>query len=281
MKGVARAWRRALRAQFSRRMLMLSFIPLLLSLLVWGGLLWAFLPGLFDWLHALFVEYGWFQSSGSMLSMLGLGVLKVVVVPMMAIILLLPLMIASSLLFMGIFAMPAIERHVGRRDYPGLEQKGGGSFAGSVWMNLSSVAVFALLWLCTVPLYAIPPLAVVVQAALWGWVASRVMSYDALAAHASAPERQAIMRTHRWPLLAIGMASGALGALPGIAWMGGAVLAVVLFPILAILSAWLYLVIFLFTGLWYQYYCLQALEELRVASPSAVAPAPLHGDKAL
>jgi hypothetical protein len=45
----------------------------------------------------------------------------------------------------------------------------------------------------------------------------------------------------------------------------------VLFPILAILSAWLYLVIFLFTGLWYQYYCLQALEELRMADASAVA----------
>ncbi|MET0983377.1 MAG: EI24 domain-containing protein [Telluria sp.] len=289
MNGVARAWRRALRAQFSRRMLMLSFIPLLLSLLAWGGLLWAFLPGLLDWLHALFVEQGWFQSSGSMLATLGLGALKVIVVPMVAIILLLPLMIASSLLFMGMFAMPAIENHVGRRDYPKLERKEGGSFAGSVWMNLSSVAVFALLWLCTVPLYALPPLAVVVQAALWGWVASRVMSYDALAAHASEAERKAIMHTHRWPLLAIGMASGALGALPGIAWMGGAVLAVVLFPILAILSAWLYLVIFLFTGLWYQYYCLQALEELRLAdtganaSASASGPtaAPMHGDRAV
>lgn len=278
MNGVARAWRRALRAQFSRRMLALSFIPLLLALLVWGALLWAFLPGLLDWLHALFLEYGWFQASGSVLSMLGLGVLKVVVVPMVAIIVLLPLMIASALLFMGIFAMPAIERHVSRRDYPQLERKDGGSFAGSVWMNLSSVAVFALLWLCTVPLYAVPPLAVVVQAALWGWVASRVMSYDALAAHASAQERKAIMHAHRWPLLAIGMASGVLGALPGIAWMGGAVLAVVLFPVLAIVSAWLYLVIFLFTGLWYQYYCLQALEELRLASPGTSAPAPLDGE---
>jgi hypothetical protein len=273
MNGVARAWRRALRAQFSGRMLTLSFVPLLLTLLVWGGLLWAFLPGLLDWLRALFVEYGWFQSTGSMLSTLGLGMLKAIVVPMMAAVLLLPLMIAAALLFMGIFAQPALERYVGRRDFPKLEQRQGGSFAGSVWMNLSSVLVFALLWLCTVPLYAIPPLAVVVQAGLWGWVSSRVMSYDALAAHAGEGERKAIMRAHRWPLLAIGMVSGVLGALPGIAWIGGAVLAVVLFPILAILSAWLYLVIFLFTGLWFQYYCLQALEELRMAGATApVAP---------
>jgi putative Mn2+ efflux pump MntP len=111
-----------------------------------------------------------------------------------------------------------------------------------------------------------------VQAALWAWVASRVMSYDALAAHASEAERRAIMRAHRGPLLAIGMVSGVLGALPGLAWMGGAVLAVVLFPFLAILSAWLYLVIFLFTGLWFQYYCLQALEELRAPAAAALAP---------
>ncbi|MFC5476803.1 EI24 domain-containing protein [Massilia suwonensis] len=269
MKGIATAWGRALAAGFSPRMMLLSLAPLLLSLLLWGGLLWAYGPALFDWLDGVFRDYGWFQSSGSVLSSLGLGVLKVVVVPLMAILLLLPLMIASALLFMGVFAMPAIERYVGRRQFPKLEQKEGGSFAGSVWMNLSSVLVFALLWLCTVPLYAIPPLAVLVQAALWGWVSSRVMSYDALAAHASAAERKTLMHTRRWPLLAIGMASGVLGALPGIAWMGGAVLAVALFPFLAILSAWLYVLIFLFTGLWFQYYCLQALEELRGQDASA------------
>ena len=269
MNGVATAWARALRAGFSRRMMLLSLVPLLLSLLAWGGLLWAFGPALFDSLQGVFTDYGWFQASGSLLSTLGLGMLKVVVVPLMAILLLLPLMIASSLLFMGIFAMPAIENYVSRKQYPQLEQKEGGSFAGGVWMNLTSALVFALLWVCSIPLYAFPPLAVAVQAALWGWVSSRVMSYDALAAHASPDERQAIMRARRWPLLAIGMASGLLGALPGLAWMGGAVLAMALFPFLAILSVWLYLLIFLFTGLWFQYYCLQALTELRTSGTSA------------
>lgn len=269
MSAVAIAWGRALRAQFSGRMLLLSLVPLLLSLLVWGALLWFGLQPFLDWLHAVFADYGWFQASGSMLSTLGLGVLQVMVVPLMAIILLLPLMIATSLLFMGIFAMPAIEAYVGRRQFSQLERKEGGSFAGSVWMNLTSVIVFAGLWLMTVPLYAVPPVAVLVQAALWGWVTSRVMSYDALAAHASPAERQALMKARRWQLLAIGMVSGVLGAMPGIAWMGGAVLSVVLFPFLAILSAWLYVMIFLFTGLWFQYYCLQALQDLRGANASA------------
>jgi len=272
LNGVATAWARALRAQFSRRMLLLSLLPLLLSLLVWGTVLGFGLQPFLDYLDRVFADYGWFGAGGGILSTLGLGALKVMVVPLMAIILLLPLMIASSLLFMGIVAMPAIERHVGRRQFPQLEQKEGGSFAGSVWMNLTSVIVFAGLWLMTVPLYAVPPLAVLVQAALWGWVTSRVMSYDALAAHASLEERKALMQARRWPLLAIGMVSGVLGAMPGIAWMGGAVLSVVLFPFLAIVSAWLYVLIFLFTGLWFQYYCLQTLENMREAQARVATP---------
>jgi len=263
MNGVLTAWRRALRAQFSRRMLLLSLAPLLLSLTLWGGLLWFGAQPLLDWLQGLFAEYEAFQTSGSVLAMLGLGMLKVMVVPLLAIALLLPLMIASNLLFMGIVAMPAIEHHVGARQFPKLEKKEGGSFAGSIAINLGSSIVFALLWLLTLPLYAVPPLAWLVQAALWAWVTSRVMSYDALAAHASAGERQRLMRRHRKALLTIGFASGLAGALPGIAWMGGAVLSFVLFPVLAMLSVWLYIMIFLFAGLWFQYYCLQALEEQR------------------
>jgi hypothetical protein len=39
------------------------------------------------------------------------------------------------------------------------------------------------------------------------------------------------------------------------------------------LSIWLYLLIFIFTGLWFQYYCLQALRELRAgAAVQATAP---------
>jgi hypothetical protein len=48
---------------------------------------------------------------------------------------------------------------------------------------------------------------------------------------------------------------------------------VVLFPVLAVLSIWLYLIIFIFTGLWFQYYCLQALEDLR-AGQANKEPAP-------
>lgn len=265
MRPIAIAYGRALRSQFSRRMLLLSVVPLLLSLALWGGLLYAGMQPLLDYLHDLFTEYGLFESSGSMLATLGLGFLKTLVVPLAAMLALLPLMIITSLLFIGVGAMPAIARHVSRVQFPDLERKEGGSFLGSLGVNLTGIVVFALMWIVTLPLYALAPLALLAQAVLWGWLTARVMSYDALSIHASAEERRAIRTGRGRQLLVIGTISGLLGALPGVVWIGGALLSVVLFPVLAVLSIWLYLIIFIFTGLWFQYYCLQALADLRAA----------------
>jgi hypothetical protein len=271
LRPIAVAYGRALRSQFSRRMLLLSVVPLLLSLALWGSLLYAGMQPLYDWLQATFQEYGLFETSGSILSTLGLGFLKTLVVPLVAMLALLPLMIITSLLFIGVGAMPAIARHVSRVQFPQLERKEGGSFLGSLGVNLSGIVVFALLWIVTLPLYALAPLALVVQAVIWGWLTARVMSYDALSIHASLEERRAIVRSRRRQLLIIGTISGLLGALPGVVWIGGALLSVVLFPALAVLSIWLYLIIFIFTGLWFQYYCLQALADLREEKSCASA----------
>jgi hypothetical protein len=274
LRPIAVAYGRALRSQFSRRMLLLSVVPLLLSLALWGSLLYAGMQPLYDWLQASFQEYGLFETSGSILSTMGLGFLKTLVVPLVAMLALLPLMIITSLLFIGIGAMPAIARHVSRVQFPQLERKEGGSFLGSLGVNLSGIVVFALLWIVTLPLYALAPVALLVQAVLWGWLTARVMSYDALSIHASLEERHAIVRSRRRQLLLIGTISGLLGALPGVAWIGGALLSVVLFPVLAVLSIWLYLIIFIFTGLWFQYYCLQALADLR-AGQAGKEPGPV------
>lgn len=264
MHAVLTAYGRALASQLSGRMLLLSALPFFLSVALWGTLLYFGMQPLIDYVQTLFQQYAGSQVSRTLLSALGMGV-----VPLVAMLLLLPLMILTSLLVMGIVAMPAIGRHVGARQFAGLEMKQGGSTLGSVGINFGSVLLFVPLWLMTLPLYFFPPLALAAQVALWGWLTARVMSYDALAAHASADERRAIMHRHRWPLLAIGMVSGVAGALPGIVWIGGALISVVLFPFLAMVSIWLYLVIFIFSGLWFQYYCLQALRELRTAAAGA------------
>ncbi len=267
MQAVLNAYGRALMAQLHGRMLLLSILPFILSLLLWGVLLWLGLQPLVDALQSLFIDYDLFKQTGGWLAALGLGALKLVVVPLAAMLLLLPLMVLTSLIFIGLVAMPAIVRHVGSRHYPALELKRGGNLLGSVGIALVSFGLFIGLWLLSLPLYLFPPLALLAQVALWGWLTSRVMSYDALADYASLDERQALMQQHRIPLLMIGVASGLAGALPGIVWVGGAVLSVVLFPLLAAISIWLYVLIFIFTGLWFQFYCLQALHVMRLDAP--------------
>ncbi|WP_025918275.1 EI24 domain-containing protein [Herminiimonas sp. CN] len=264
MRPVLTAFGRALLSQLHYRMLLLTILPFLLSLVIWGVALWQGLQPLIDWLQEYFLANDGFRISGNVLALLGLGALKTVLVPLIAMWLLLPLMILTALLCIGLIAMPIIVRHVGQRHFPGLEARKGGSFWGSLWMSASSFLIFVLLWLMTLPLSLVPPLGLIVLTALWGWLTYRVMAYDALADYADAAERRAILRIHRWPLLVIGAASGALGAAPTLLWLGGA-LSVIFFPLLAAASIWLYVLVFVFTGLWFQYYCLAALQKYRAA----------------
>jgi hypothetical protein len=265
MRPVLNALGRAILSQLHFRMLVLTLLPFLSSLLLWGLVLYLGLNPMIDSLHRYFADNNLFHWSGAALGFLGAGALKTVLVPLLAMWLLLPLMILTALVFVGLVAMPAIAKHVATRHYPQLEKRRGGSLAGSVATAIGAFLVFAFLWLLSLPLYLFPPLALLVQPVLWGWLTCRVMAYDALSEHASRDERHQLMRSERWPLLVIGIATGALGAAPTLLWLGG-VLSVIFFPLLAAISIWLYVLVFVFSGLWFQHYCLGALARLRHAS---------------
>ncbi len=267
MQAVLRSWGQAFGAQWHPRLLAMSVLPFLLALALWAVLLYLGLQSLIDYLHTLFSEYDGFARSGSILSALGLATLKTVVVPLLAMLALLPLMIVTALIFIGVVAMPLIVRHVGRRHFPTLELRRGGSVLGSIGMALGGMLIFLLLWLLTLPLYAFAPLALLAQALLWGWLTCRVMVYDALADYASVEERRALLRTHRGRLLLIGVVCGSASALPGALWVGGG-MALLALPVLAGAAIWLYVLMFIFTGLWFTYYCLEALAQLRTVAPA-------------
>ncbi len=263
---------RALLSQLHPRMLLLTLLPLAVAIALWGVALWWGLQPLIDQLHTWFADYGLFRKAGEMLDSLGLSGLRTLLVPLLAMWLLLPFMILTALVLVGLLAMPAIARHVGQAHYPQLQQRHGGSLAGSLWVSLSAFAGFIVFWLLTLPLNLVPLFALIVQPVLWGWLACRVMSYDALADYADSSERRAIVQRERWPLLAIGIATGSLGAVPGLLWLGG-VVSVIFFPLLATAAIWLYLLVFVFSGLWFQYYCLDALARLRSVPLPAADPA--------
>ncbi len=263
MRAVIHAYGRALLSQFHGKILLLSIVPFILSVALWALLLWLGLQPLLDWLHGHFVDFEIYRVTSDWLQSIGLGSLRSIVVPLFALLLLLPLMIVTAMIFIGVAAMPFIVRHVGGRHFPQLEKKQGGSILGGVWKALGAFGVFLVAWLCILPLYVVPPLAGIATVLLWGWLTSRVMSYDALADYASAEELAALQRQHRWQLMAIGVVSGLAGSLPALVWVGGAAAAIAFFPVLLAASIWVYVVIFIFTGLWFEYYCLQALAQLR------------------
>jgi hypothetical protein len=271
MRAVLIAFGRALLSQLHIRMLLLTLVPFGLSLLVWGVALWFGLQPMMDGVGRYFADNDGFRTAADMLGWLGLGALKAVVVPFVAMWVLLPLMILTALFFVALAAMPAVSRHVSRRHYPDLVQLRGGSLSGSLWTSVSSLLIFILVWLVTLPLLMVPPIAVLIQPALWGWLTYRVMAYDALADHASAQERKAILRAHRLPLFVIGTISAAMGAAPTLLWLGGALM-IFLVPVIAAVSIWLYVLVFIFTGLWFQYYCMEALASYRRTQAMAELP---------
>jgi hypothetical protein len=260
---------RAVISQLHFRMLLLTVLPFVASVVLWGGLLYVGLQPTIDWLQAYFADNNGFRIAGNVLEWFGLGNWRTVVVPFIAMWVLLPLMILTALVFVGIMAMPAIVRHVGGRQYPELEKRYGGTLLGSLWTALWSFTVFAVLWLVTLPLSLVPPLTFIVQPVLWGWLTYHVMAYDALQDHAGPDEYRAFMRKHRWPLLLIGAITGAMGAAPTLLWLGGA-LSVIFFPFLAAGAIWLYVVVFVFTGLWFTHYSLAALRQDRLQAPAII-----------
>ena len=192
----------------------------------------------------------------------GLGSLHLVLAPALLLFLAIPVIVMVTLLFVAMFMTPSMVALVASRRFPQLERKQGGSLLGSIARSLGSTLLAAVALVATVPLWLVPPLVLILPPLIWGWLTYRVMSYDALADHASAEEREQIFRENRPALLGIGVLSGYLGAAPSLLWASGAMF-IAMAPILVPLAIWIYTLVFAFSSLWFAHYCLAALEQLR------------------
>ncbi|RYF69292.1 MAG: EI24 domain-containing protein, partial [Comamonadaceae bacterium] len=183
-----------------------------------------------------------------------------------------PLLVLVALVIVAAFMAPALTRLVGGRRFPALEQKKGASVIGSVARSLGLTLLALVALVVSMPLWLVPPLVLILPPLIWGWLTYRVMSFDALAEHASAEERATLLRTHRLPLLGIGVLCGYLGAAPSIVWASGLLFAAAFFALVP-LAIWIYTLVFAFSALWFAHYCLDALAQLRAqrAAPAGGA----------
>ncbi|MEO8856847.1 MAG: EI24 domain-containing protein [Burkholderiaceae bacterium] len=257
------------------RVIALSFLPLIIMLVLALGLGYFYWDSSLDWVRNMLeasstvsVMMGWLQSIGA-------GGLKSVLAPLIVIFTVTPFLVLLVLIAVATMMAPALVSLVAERRFPDLERKHGGSFLASLFWSLGSVVLALLALIVSIPLWLVPPLVLVLPPLIWGWLTYRVMAYDALAAHASRPERLEIFRRYRGWLLGIGVVTGFLGAAPSVLWASGAMFAVA-FVILMPVAIWIYTVVFAFSALWFTHFGLAALQALRANAvvPQAARPAP-------
>jgi hypothetical protein len=218
---------------------------------------WALIDALLHWLEA----YG------------GSG-LRTLLAPLIVVSLALPLIVVLSLLMVAVFMAPALVALVVKRRFADLEARHGASLWQSVLWSLGCTLVAVVALVLSLPLWFVPPLVMLVPPLIWGWLTCRVMAFDVLAEYASIDERRTILHEQRWPLLAMGVACGYLGAAPTLLWAVGAA-TLVFAPLLVVVSVWLYTLVFAFAALWFAHFALAALQRLRqVRIPLPPEPVP-------
>jgi hypothetical protein len=244
------------------RVIALSILPLLIMTVLSLGLGYFFWDAALESVRGGLDSYEMVNSSVRWLEGLGLSSLRLVLAPALLLFLAIPAIVIVSLLFVAVFMTPAMVALVAERRFPLLARKKGGSLVASLIWSLGSTVLAAFALVVSMPLWLIPPLILVLPPLIWGWLTYRVMSYDALADHASREERQQILKENRASLLGIGVLSGYLGAAPSLIWASGAMF-VALAPVLVPVAIWVYTLVFAFSSLWFSHYSLAALEQLR------------------
>jgi len=261
-------WRSAIYCLYPR-VIVLSVLPLVLIVaLSWllGYLYWdtaiTFVRGWLDASSGLALVWGWLEG-------VGLANLKTVVAPLLVIFSFTPLVVVASLLAVSFLMTPALTRLVAERRFNGLQRKQGGSLLKSVWWTFFSLVLALGALVLTLPMWLVPPLALLLPAFIWGWLTYRVMAFDVLAEFASADERETLMARHRMSFLSMGVITGLMGAAPSLVWASGALFAAA-FVILVPVAIWIYTLVFAFSSLWFAHFALAALHALR-EEPRAAA----------
>lgn len=187
IRDILRALLDAAHSLFHPKILMIMLWPMLLALIVWGGLAWLFWD---SWLGTL---ANWLQPLQNFLGRHDFVWLASMVAVIFLVLLLAPLALTTALFIAAVIAMPMMVRHVAARDFPDLVQRHGGTFGGSVWNALVAIGVFCGLWLLTLPLWLLAGTGALFSLFLTAYLNQRLFRYDALSEHASRQEFDQIL----------------------------------------------------------------------------------------
>ena len=210
MEAVFRALARAVGSLVHPVILLILLIPMVVAAAVWLGVAWAYWDTWTTAIQSLVMDHTGYSWTARWDLTEVAGVVAVIVV----VILLTPAIIVTALLIAAIFAMPVLVSHVTRRDYPQLERRKGGTVLGSAWNAFVAIGLFLVLWVVTIPLWLLGPVAAVLPLMLSAYLNQRLFRYDALSEHASREEMQPIFLEARGRLFLLGLITGVLYFIP-------------------------------------------------------------------
>ena len=249
----------------------------LLPLVVGGGAVallgWAYWESTVALVRGALEEWELVAAMLQWLESIGANQLRTLMAPMIVVALSVPVVVVATLLLVALLVTPAVVRMVAARRFPTLERRQGAAWWQGVLWALACTAAALVALVLSIPLWFVPPLVLLLPPLIWGWLTCRVFAFDALAAHATAPERRFVLRNRRWSLLAMGVVCGYLGALPSLLWAASAA-ALIFAPLLVVLSVWLYTLVFAFAACWFAHFTLAELQRLRDAQTPVLSVLP-------
>jgi len=201
MRDVINALTRATANLFDTRIIAIVFLPMLGSIVLWSVLAWLFWEpwtGTVTGAMRSTTVAGWLQQ-WSATWVIDYTAVFVVLVSI------LPAIFVTALVITEIIAMPVIVKFVGERYHPQLQRRAGGTVIGSILNAAVAIAVFAVLWVVTLPLWLTGVGAVLAPVLNSAWLNQRVFRYDALSEHAGADEIRDITRAARGDLFLLGI----------------------------------------------------------------------------
>jgi hypothetical protein len=129
-----------------------------------------------------------------------------------------PLVYFTTLMLLAAFALPRMMTIVADSDYPDIVRQGGGGVMGALWGSIVNTlvagSIFVIGWLLTLPFLLIPGVLLIMPFFWLSWINQRTFRFDALAEHATPPERNRIVREARSPLYMAGGISALVAHIP-------------------------------------------------------------------
>ena len=179
MSDLIRSLGLALVGTMHPKMLWLSFRPFLIVSIFWGVVIWLIWSPALEMLRTFLtasIFTSWIQSG---LEYVGFDEARAWIAPLFLVILLIPIIAISLLVFIAFSTVPAVvDSVVKQKAYEGLDRIKGGSFVGSFFYTLWSALICLALVMLTLPVWWIPPLFAILPPLLWGWLTMRLMAYD-------------------------------------------------------------------------------------------------------